>query len=154
MVTVQPLLLCDTVRVSLHSNQKDSPAHRCIIMSKLLHQRKVWWRNHNECQPSLTDSPFNKVFFLHYFNTPPIYNYILQNTKLAAHTTAVLARPAMSVKPIKKSSPTTGLDRPTGFQEVEAPRLLDNLHMKVVRLSALRTGRVYPPGNIPGTHFC
>jgi len=23
----------------------------------------------------------------------------------------------------------------------------------VVRLSALRTGRLYPPGNIPGTHF-
>ena len=26
--------------------------------------------------------------------------------------------------------------------------------MKVVRLSALRTGRLYPPGNIPSTHFC
>jgi hypothetical protein len=26
--------------------------------------------------------------------------------------------------------------------------------MKVVRLSALRTGRLYPSGNIPGTHFC
>ena len=26
--------------------------------------------------------------------------------------------------------------------------------MKVVRLSALRTGRLYTPGNIPGTHFC
>ena len=26
--------------------------------------------------------------------------------------------------------------------------------MKVVRLSALRTDRLYPPGNIPGTHFC
>jgi hypothetical protein len=26
--------------------------------------------------------------------------------------------------------------------------------MKVVRLSALRTGSLYPPGNIPGTHFC
>jgi hypothetical protein len=25
---------------------------------------------------------------------------------------------------------------------------------KVVKLSALRTGRLYPPGNIPGTHFC
>ena len=27
-------------------------------------------------------------------------------------------------------------------------------HMKVVRLSALRTGSLYPPENIPGTHFC
>ena len=25
--------------------------------------------------------------------------------------------------------------------------------MKLVRLSALRTGRLYPPGNIPGTYF-
>ena len=24
----------------------------------------------------------------------------------------------------------------------------------MVRLSALRSGRLYPPGNIPGTHFC
>jgi len=37
--------------------------------------------------------------------------------------------------------------------EVEAPRFQDNRHMKVVRLSALRTGHLYPPGNIPGTHF-
>jgi len=29
-----------------------------------------------------------------------------------------------------------------GFQEVEAPRCLDNRHMKVVRLSTLRTGRI------------
>jgi hypothetical protein len=34
--------------------------------------------------------------------------------------------------------------RPLGFQEVEAPRFPDNRHMKVVRLSALRTGRLYP----------
>jgi hypothetical protein len=27
-------------------------------------------------------------------------------------------------------------------------------HMKVVKLSALHTGRLYPPGNIAGTHFC
>jgi hypothetical protein len=26
--------------------------------------------------------------------------------------------------------------------------------MKLVRLSALRTGRLFPPGNIPDTHFC
>ena len=36
---------------------------------------------------------------------------------------------------------------------VEAPRFQDNQHKKVAS-SALRTGRLYPPGNIPGTHFC
>ena len=30
------------------------------------------------------------------------------------------------------------------FQEVEAPRFKDNRNMKVVRLSAIRTGRLYP----------
>jgi hypothetical protein len=48
----------------------------------------------------------------------------------------------------------TGLSRPSGFQKVKAPRFQDNRHMKVVTLSALRTGRLYPPGNIPGTQFC
>jgi hypothetical protein len=43
-----------------------------------------------------------------------------------------------------KSFPATGLDRSFGFQEVEVPEFLDNRHMKVVRLSALRTGRLYP----------
>ena len=32
----------------------------------------------------------------------------------------------------------------TGFQEIEAPRFQDIRHMKVVRLSAVRTGRLYP----------
>ena len=36
----------------------------------------------------------------------------------------------------QKSNPITDLDRPWGFQEVEAPRFQDNRHMKVVRLSA------------------
>ena len=38
----------------------------------------------------------------------------------------------------------TGLDRPRGFQEFEVPRFQDNRNMKVVRLSALGTGRLYP----------
>ena len=37
----------------------------------------------------------------------------------------------------------TGLDRPWGFQEVEHPRFQDTRHTQVVRLSALRTGRLY-----------
>ena len=55
---------------------------------------------------------------------------------------------------VSKSNPITGVDRPWGFQEVEAPRFQDNRHTKVVSLSTLRTGRLYPPGNIPVTHSC
>jgi hypothetical protein len=40
------------------------------------------------------------------------------------------------------------------FPEVEAPRFQGSPYMKVVRLSALRTGLLYPLDNIPGTHFC
>ena len=39
------------------------------------------------------------------------------------------------------------------FHQVKAPRFQDNRHMKVESLSALRTGGLYPAGNIPGTHF-
>jgi len=56
--------------------------------------------------------------------------------------------------PFKKNNPNTGLDRPRGFQEIEAPKFQDSRHMKVVRLSALHTGPLHPAGNIPGTHFC
>ena len=41
-----------------------------------------------------------------------------------------------------KSNPVT--DRPRGFQEVEAPRFQYSQHMKVVSLSAVRTGCFYP----------
>ena len=41
---------------------------------------------------------------------------------------------------------------PRGVQGVKAPRFPDTRHMKVVRLSALRTGRLYPQ-EYPGTHF-
>ena len=44
----------------------------------------------------------------------------------------------------RKSNPITGLDRPREFQEAEAPRFQDNRHLKVVRLSALRTGHLSP----------
>ena len=54
----------------------------------------------------------------------------------------------------KQSNHITGLDRHWGFQEVQAPRFQDNWHMKVVNLSALHTGHLYLPDNIPSTHFC
>ena len=44
----------------------------------------------------------------------------------------------------RQSNAITALDRPRGFQEDDVPRFQDNRHMKVVRLSDLRTGRLYP----------
>jgi hypothetical protein len=45
---------------------------------------------------------------------------------------------------ILKAFPLQAWTGPLGFQEVEAPEFLDNRHMKVVRFSALLTGRIYP----------
>jgi hypothetical protein len=45
------------------------------------------------------------------------------------------------------------LSRPDGSRRL-SPRFQDKRYMKVARLSALYTGRLYPPGNIPGTHVC
>jgi len=41
------------------------------------------------------------------------------------------------------NNPITGLGRPWVFQEVETPTFQDNRRMEVIRLSALRTGRLY-----------
>ena len=54
----------------------------------------------------------------------------------------------------KQSNPITGLDRPWGSQEAEAPRFQDIRHMKLVKLSALHTSCLYSPGKIHGTHSC
>jgi hypothetical protein len=60
--------------------------------------------------------------------------------------TAILGRLLVyhSVGANVKSFPATGLDRPLEFQKFEATEFLDNRHLKVVRLSALSTGRLYP----------
>ena len=43
-----------------------------------------------------------------------------------------------------KSNPCSCLERPWGFQHAEATRFNDIRHVKVLRLSAPRTGRLYP----------
>jgi len=54
----------------------------------------------------------------------------------------------------RQSNPITDLDMARGFQEFGVLTFQDNRSMKVAGVSALRTGRLYPPGGIPGTHFC
>ena len=50
---------------------------------------------------------------------------------------------------VKLSNSIKGMDRPIGFQEVEAPTFQGTWHMKVVRLSALCTGHLYPQEIFP-----
>ena len=82
------------------------------------------------------------------------------DTHLPDYTVSYLRSPNMVLyfksvvsKNVKRySNPITGLDRPWGFQEAETSRISkQSAHEKVV---ALWTGRLYPPRDIPGTHFC
>jgi len=53
-----------------------------------------------------------------------------------------------------KAIPLQAWTGPEGSRNLRLPRFQHNWHMKVVRLSALRTGHLYPQGNISATHFC
>jgi hypothetical protein len=66
---------------------------------------------------------------------------------------AGLQRRIIKVKVKRKSVPLQAWTGPEGSRRLRFP-FQDNWHMKVVRLSALRTSHFYPPGKIPGTHFC
>ena len=52
-----------------------------------------------------------------------------------------------------KAIPLQAWTGPEGSSRLRLPRFRDNRHTKVVRLSALRTGRLYSSGNIPDTHY-
>jgi len=43
---------------------------------------------------------------------------------------------------------------PWGSRRFRPSEVLDSRHMKVLSLPALRSGRLFPPGDIPRTHFC
>jgi hypothetical protein len=57
-----------------------------------------------------------------------------------------LLHPSDRVKPFSrcKKGKAIPLQAPEGSRKVEVPIFQDNQHMNVVRLSALRTGRLYP----------
>jgi hypothetical protein len=78
----------------------------------------------------------------------PALQFINKNGELHHYT-----RISSSLKVKVKES----LHRPgqalRGFRRFRLPEVLERRHMKFARLSALRAGRLYLQGNIPGTHF-
>jgi len=71
--------------------------------------------------------------FYHWLHTTNVFMYNNHVKNVKSFITAVK---------VKQSHYRPG--RPCGFYEVEAPRFQDSRHMKVVRLSTLRTARLYP----------
>jgi len=69
--------------------------------------------------------------------------HIPEDHNLCSHRTCNFSNPSYR-SVTAASNPITGLNRPRGFQEVEALRFQDSRHIKAVKLSALRSGRLYP----------
>jgi len=53
-----------------------------------------------------------------------------------------------------KVIPLLAWTSPEGSWRLRIQEVQDSRYMKVVRLSALYTGRLYPPEDTTGTHFC
>jgi hypothetical protein len=68
---------------------------------------------------------------------------LLQTENTSANYTVIKNQSYCGEVVKDKSNPCTG---PEGSRRLR--------HTKLVWLSALCTDRLYPPGNIPGTHFC
>ena len=110
----------------------------------------------------LMTSKHARLSIIYVYHVPPtcfgVFHTIIRErlcfsySKLCAFYTAMIYLPTNSGRRYK--NPITDQDRPWGLQKIKAPIFQDSRHMKVVRLSALRTGRFYPPGNNLGNHFC
>jgi len=57
------------------------------------------------------------------------------------------------VKRVGKANSVQSYCRPIGYHEVDAPSCPECRYMKLASLPVQSTGRLYPPGNIPGTLF-
>ena len=76
-------------------------------------------------------------------------------TSNGKHTTKQQWTPVtLALRTLSNSIPLQASTGPELSRRLRLPRYPDNQNMKVVRLSVLRTGRLYPPRNIPGTHSC
>ena len=109
----------------------EPPVHRdgvCLLQPSSFPDSNRWWKRNTK----LTILPDHKTSWI-------INSSILEKEKCNIPTeTEQFYTPL-----IKKYLDYTGLNRIWGFQEDGAPRFNDNRHTKVVRLSVLRTGRLY-----------
>jgi len=88
---------------------------------------------------TLSNECFNSIFYVLY-----LFRASWVHHKTACGIYDICLKCQYVVLLITKRNPITILDSVWGFQEAEAFRFQENRHLKVVRLSALRTGRLCP----------
>ena len=103
----------------------------CVLLRKLWTLSYVTWRLfHSDTFPQFIPSP--------------LFCYIIHNIAIRFRHWSSRATPGTPASYYIKNQ---SLYRPWGFQEVETPIFQDSRHKKMVRLSALGTGRLYAPGD-------
>jgi hypothetical protein len=109
----------------------------------------VSW-SRNDCKPEWIQTLLKQVWMTHqHHNTLSIQHWGMHSFQFCTQLPYIMHSPYTGKG---KAIPLQAWTGPEGSRRLRLPDF-DNQHMKMVRLSALRTGHLYPPGNIPGTHF-
>jgi hypothetical protein len=82
-----------------------------------------------------------------------VFRMLVNSGNLKCHTFYSFTQNHSTTLRWYKAVPLQTWTGPWLSRRLRFPEFLDTRHMKVVRVSALRTSRRYPSGDIPGTHF-
>jgi hypothetical protein len=87
--------------------------------------------------------------------SPCAITFQLDSTSNGKHTRKQQwTQVALALRTLGNFIPLQASTGPKLSRRLRLPKSPDNRNMKMVRLSVLRTSRLYLPGNIPGTHLC
>jgi hypothetical protein len=96
---------------------------------------------------------FYETTFLCQLNAVQFFEFHLFKINFSIILVSIMVLAAGHI-PLCKAIPLQAWTGPWGSRRLRLVEFLENRHMKMVKVSALRTGRFYPPRKVPGTHFC
>ena len=141
--------VCSTVFTSLILVTKDAGVY-LVLLKDFYVVCQDHWLQYKLCYGERESSGGNFVIYSHHSRVVTALSLLLSEPPISRE---MGSEHSISDTPFIWVDTEQQTQRTWGFQEVEAPRFQDSRHMKVVCLSALIVGRLYPPENIPGTNF-